>query len=81
VSLARTPRCDLANRAKKCQDRRLLQLCVFRLGRDRYGDVGVGVFPEGEEILARGALLSRFLQENHIGIGMPTQYAELLPVR
>ncbi len=29
----------------------LLQLCVLRLGFIQDGDVGVGVFPEAEEIL------------------------------
>jgi len=33
----------------------LFQLCVFRLGFLQDGDVGVGVFPEREEILIRGA--------------------------
>src|SRR5208282_433332 len=33
----------------------LLQLRVFRLGRPQNGDVGVGVFPEREEILIGGA--------------------------
>src|SRR5215831_743251 len=31
--------------------RRLLQLCVLGLGLLKDGDVGVGVFPEGEEVL------------------------------
>jgi hypothetical protein len=39
----------------------------------------IGVSPE--QTLVTGALLFRFLQENHIGIGVPAQYAELLPVR
>ena len=30
------------------------QLCVFRLGFLQDGDVGVGVFPEREEIFAGG---------------------------
>src|SRR5215469_653172 len=34
---------------------RLLQLGVFRLGLLQDGDVGVGVFPQGEEILVGGA--------------------------
>jgi hypothetical protein len=33
----------------------LLYLCVFRLGLLQDGDVGVGVFPEREEILIGGA--------------------------
>ena len=32
----------------------LLQLRVLRLGLLQDGDVGVGVFPEGEEILVGG---------------------------
>ena len=32
-------------------------------------------------MLVRRALLFRFLQENHIGIRVPAQYAELLSVR
>ena len=35
--------------------RGLFQLCVFRLGFLQDGDVGVGVFPEREEILIRNA--------------------------
>jgi hypothetical protein len=35
--------------------RRLLQLRVLRLGFLQDRDVGVGVFPEGEEILVSGA--------------------------
>jgi hypothetical protein len=31
---------------------RLLQLRVFGFGLFQDGDVGIGVFPEGEEILA-----------------------------
>ena len=33
----------------------LFQLCVFRLGFLQDGDIGVGVFPEREEILIGGA--------------------------
>ena len=33
----------------------LLQLCVLRLGLLQDGDVGVGVFPEGKEVLVSGA--------------------------
>ena len=32
----------------------LLQLCVLGLGFLQDGDVGIGVFPEGEEILVGG---------------------------
>ena len=35
--------------------RGLFQLCVFRLGFLEDGDVGVGIFPECEEILIGGA--------------------------
>ena len=35
----------------------LLQLRVVRLGFFQDGDVGVGVFPEGEEVLIGGAAL------------------------
>jgi hypothetical protein len=38
---------------------RLFQLCVFRLGILQDGDVGVGVFPEREEILIGGAGFGR----------------------
>src|SRR5260370_69116 len=37
------------------QGKELLQLSVFGLGGDEDGDVGVGVFPESEEILIGGA--------------------------
>ena len=33
----------------------LFQLCVFRLGFLQHGNLGVGVFPEGEKILIGGA--------------------------
>src|SRR5215831_2341001 len=36
---------------------RSVQLCVFGFGLPQTGDVGVGVFPEGEEILIRLAAL------------------------
>jgi hypothetical protein len=32
------------------RERRLLQLGVFRLGLLQGGDVGAGIFPEGEEV-------------------------------
>ncbi|MGD0460185.1 MAG: hypothetical protein ABSC21_20860 [Terriglobia bacterium] len=38
--------------------RGLFQLCVFRLGFLQNGNVGVGVFPEREEILIGGAGLA-----------------------
>ena len=38
-----------------CLVARLLQLGVFRLGFLQNGDVGIGVFPQREEILIRGA--------------------------
>ena len=42
--------------AKSCwfHDERLLQLRVLRFGFFEDGDVGVGVFPEGEEIFVGG---------------------------
>ena len=36
----------------------LFQLCVFRLGFPQDGDVRVGVFPEGKEVLV-----------GHVGLG------------
>ncbi len=39
----------------------LLQLCVFCLGLLQDGDVGVGVFPEREEILECTAGFGGFL--------------------
>jgi len=45
-----------------------LQLCVLRLGFLQDGDVGVGIFPEGEEIFVGGpGLDSVALQE--VGAG------------
>ena len=43
----------------------LLQLCVLGLGFLQDGDVGVGVFPEGEEVLIRrvAPVLSRSTQK------------------
>ena len=37
--------------------KQLLQLRVLRLGLHQDGDVGVGVFPEGEEVLILGTSL------------------------
>ena len=50
----------LRKRSAKQQGRsqdffQLLQLRVLRVGFLQDGDVGIGVFPEGEEILIRGA--------------------------
>lgn len=44
-----------AVREAKVRARGLSQPCVFRLGFVQNGDIGVGVFPEGEEILIGGA--------------------------
>src|SRR5712692_3904909 len=41
------------------EDAELLQLCVLRLGLLQDGNVGIGVFPEGEKILICGAALCR----------------------
>jgi hypothetical protein len=41
----------------------LLQLCVFDLGLLQDGNVGVGVFPEGEEILVSSASCCRIARE------------------
>jgi hypothetical protein len=43
----------------------LLQICGFRLGFLQDGDVGVGVFPEGEEILIGGAGFGEGVQLRH----------------
>ena len=45
---------------------RLLQLRVFRLGLLQNGDVGVGVFPEDEEILL-GSFRFVLVATHHIG--------------
>ena len=42
---------------QETDSRKLLQLDVLRLGLLQDGDVGVGVFPEGEEILIGGLCL------------------------
>src|SRR2546425_13266408 len=49
-------------------DKRLLQLRVFRFGLLQDGDVGVGVFPEREEVLVGGASLSSVAGER-VGTG------------
>ena len=36
---------------RRAPPRELLQLCVLRLGLLQYGDVGIGVLPQREEIL------------------------------
>ena len=46
----------------------LLQLGVLGFGGDEDGDVGVGVFPEGEEILIGGAGLGGIARES-VGTG------------
>ena len=43
----------VTRRLSRCVVVALLQLRVLRLGLLQDGDVGVGVFPEGEEILVR----------------------------
>ena len=40
---------------KPLANHRSLQLRILRLGLLQDGDVGVGVFPEGEEVLVLGA--------------------------
>jgi len=42
----------------------LLQLRVFCLGFEQYRNVGIGVFPECEEILIRGTGLGRVALES-----------------
>ena len=37
----------------------LAQRCVLRPGLSQNGDVGIGVFPEGEEILVRSTRFGR----------------------
>jgi hypothetical protein len=46
----------------------LMERCVFRLSSDKNGNVGVGVFPEGEEILIGGAGLGGIVLQG-IGTG------------
>ena|SRR5437667_12638587 len=48
--------------------KRLLQLRVLRLGFLQDGDVGVGIFPEREEVLIGSAALGSFARER-IGTG------------
>ena len=43
----------------------LLELSVFRLGLLQDGEVGVGVFPEGEEVLVSGAGLGEGIGSWH----------------
>ena len=43
---------------------RLLQFRVLGLGLLEDGDIGVGVFPQGEEILVRGACFGRVARQN-----------------
>jgi hypothetical protein len=58
----------------------LLQLRVLCLGLLQDRDVGVGVFPEGEEVLV-SVLRFGFLQEYHIRIGVAAQYAKIFAIR
>ena len=60
---------------------RLLQLRVLRLGFFQDGDVGVGVFPEGEEVLVTATSRLRFLQENNVRIVVTAQNTETLSIR
>jgi len=46
----------------------LIQLCVVRLGLLQDGDIRVSVFPQGEEVLIRGAGFRRVALEG-IGAG------------
>jgi len=45
---------------------RSLQLRVLRFGLFQDWDVGVGIFPEGEEVLVRGSRLSG-VTRHHVG--------------
>src|SRR5258708_30918303 len=57
------------------QGKELLQLSVFGLGGDEDGDVGVGVFPESEEILIGGAGFGCITLEHvSAGEGEPGQW-------
>ena len=55
----------------------LLQLRVVRLGFFQDGDVGVGVFPEGEEILIRGAgfggVAGHYIRTTELKMGQSAQ--------
>ena len=63
------------------EGQRLLQLRVlcFRFLQD--GDVGVGVFPEGEEIFITAASPLGLLQENNVKIEVTAQNTETLSIR
>jgi len=50
------------------QERALLELSVLRLGFLQDGNVGIGVFPEGEEVLILGTSLGSVAGEN-VGAG------------
>src|SRR5712691_7432948 len=50
------------------EDAELLQLCVLRLGLLQDGNVGIGVFPESEEVLVSGAALCSVAGEG-VGAG------------
>ncbi len=65
-----------------------MELSVFGLGGDEDGNIGVGVFPEGKEILIRAGRgttgLSRggagVVQKHDIGLGASAHHAEGLGI-
>src|ERR1700730_11578489 len=61
-------------------DRQLLQLLVLRLGLLQGGDVGVGGFPEAEEVLV-GSACARGIAQNHSqwGSGCLADFIGLTP--
>jgi len=60
---------------------RLWKLCVLGLRLLQDGDVGVGVFPERDEVFVTAASRLEFLQENNIRIEVASQNTETLPIR
>jgi hypothetical protein len=60
---------------------KLLHLRVLGLGLLQDWDVGVGVFPEVEKVLATRASRLGFLQENNVRIEMAAQNSETLSIR
>ena len=60
-------------------DDQLLQLRVLRLGLFQDGNVGVGVFPEGEEILVCGEGFERSAEWGEPGGSLQNGFKALRP--
>jgi hypothetical protein len=63
------------------RETRAILLRILYLGFLQDGEVGGGVFPEGEEVLVTAASRLGFLKENNVRIVVTAQNTEALSVR